>query len=100
MIVKLAMLESLKNAMNAIGVTGMTVTQVMGMGLQKGAGEKYRLFSGRQLLHLAVCVVGVLLYITLHELTHGGVEGETDGGRWFVLAKDMFTMVLLAGLAL
>ncbi len=42
MIVKLAMLESLKNAMNAIGVTGMTVTQVMGMGLQKGAGEKYR----------------------------------------------------------
>ena len=29
-------------AMNDIGVTGMTVTQVMGCGVQKGAGEKYR----------------------------------------------------------
>ena len=26
--------------MNDIGVTGMTVTQVMGCGIQKGAGEK------------------------------------------------------------
>ncbi|MGI5883454.1 MAG: ammonium transporter [Candidatus Spyradocola sp.] len=42
MIIKLGMLENLKEALNAIGVTGMTVTQVMGMGLQKGAGEKYR----------------------------------------------------------
>ena len=28
--------------MNALGVTGMTVTQVMGCGIQKGAGEMYR----------------------------------------------------------
>ena len=28
--------------MNQLGVTGMTVTQVMGCGIQKGAGEKYR----------------------------------------------------------
>ena len=28
--------------MNEIGVTGMTVTQVMGCGIQKGAGERYR----------------------------------------------------------
>ena len=34
--------EKLKKAMNDIGVTGMTVTQVMGCGLQKGSGEKYR----------------------------------------------------------
>ena len=42
MIVQLAKFESLKAAMNAVGVTGMTVTQVMGCGLQKGSGEKYR----------------------------------------------------------
>ncbi len=42
MIVRLAMLEPLKNALNSIGVSGMTVAQVMGMGLQKGAGERYR----------------------------------------------------------
>ena len=28
--------------MNKLGVTGMTVTQVMGCGIQKGAGERYR----------------------------------------------------------
>ena len=28
--------------MNDVGVTGMTVTQVMGCGIQKGAGERYR----------------------------------------------------------
>ena len=28
--------------MNELGVTGMTVTQVMGCGIQRGAGEKYR----------------------------------------------------------
>ena len=28
--------------MNDLGVTGMRVTQVMGCGIQKGAGEKYR----------------------------------------------------------
>ena len=34
--------EKLKNALNELGVTGMTVTQVMGCGIQKGAGERYR----------------------------------------------------------
>ena len=28
--------------MNDLGVTGMTVTNVMGCGIQKGAGERYR----------------------------------------------------------
>lgn len=39
---KLSRYDVLKKAMNDIGVTGMTVTQVMGCGVQKGAGEKYR----------------------------------------------------------
>ena len=34
--------EALKNAMNAIGVTGMTLTNVAGCGQQKGAAEYYR----------------------------------------------------------
>lgn len=41
-IAKLSRYDKLKKAMNDIGVTGMTVTQVMGCGVQKGAGEKYR----------------------------------------------------------
>lgn len=35
-------LEALKEAMNSIGVTGMTVTNVMGAGQQMGAKEFYR----------------------------------------------------------
>ncbi|MBR1391313.1 MAG: ammonium transporter [Lachnospiraceae bacterium] len=41
-IAKLSRYDKLRRAMNALGVTGMTVTQVMGCGVQKGAGEKYR----------------------------------------------------------
>lgn len=35
-------LEELKEALNAIGVAGMTVSQVYGCGLQKGHKEIYR----------------------------------------------------------
>ena len=41
-IAKLRRYDQLRKAMNEIGVTGMTVTQVMGCGIQKGAGEMYR----------------------------------------------------------
>ena len=41
-IAKLSKYDRLKSALNNLGVTGMTVTQVMGCGIQKGAGEKYR----------------------------------------------------------
>ena len=37
-----ARFEELKSAMNDIGVTGMTVTQVLGCGIQKGKTEYYR----------------------------------------------------------
>ena len=39
---KLSRYEKVKKVMNDLGVTGMTVTQVMGCGIQKGAGEMYR----------------------------------------------------------
>ena len=41
-ICKEARLEDLKNAMLAIGITGMTVSHVMGCGIQKGKPEYYR----------------------------------------------------------
>lgn len=42
MIFNPAKLEEIKEAMNLIGVTGMTVTNVMGCGTQKGHIRKYR----------------------------------------------------------
>ena len=41
-IAKLSRYDQLRKAMNDLGVTGMTVTQVMGCGVQKGAGDMYR----------------------------------------------------------
>ena len=42
MIFNPAKFEDVKTAMNSIGVTGMTVTNVMGCGIQKGHIRKYR----------------------------------------------------------
>ncbi|SNU06880.1 nitrogen regulatory protein P-II family [Lachnospiraceae bacterium] len=41
-ITKLSRYDKIKKALNGLGVTGITVTQVSGCGIQKGAGEKYR----------------------------------------------------------
>ena len=41
-IAKLSRYDQLKKAMNDLGVTGMTCTQVMGCGIQKGSGSRYR----------------------------------------------------------
>lgn len=41
-ITKLSRYDKMKKALNLLGVTGITVTQVSGCGIQKGAGEMYR----------------------------------------------------------
>lgn len=41
-VTKQSKFEILKNAMNEIGISGMTVTNVVGCGIQKGAAEYYR----------------------------------------------------------
>ncbi len=41
-ICRLSKFDELKRALNELGVTGMTMTQVMGCGIQKGSTERYR----------------------------------------------------------
>ncbi len=41
-VAKLSRYDKLRKALNDLGVTGMTVSQVMGCGIQKGSGERYR----------------------------------------------------------
>ncbi len=41
-VAKQSKFDDLKEALNAIGVTGITVTQVLGCGVEKGASEYYR----------------------------------------------------------
>ena len=41
-ICRLSSFDSLKKALNELGVTGMTMTQVMGSGIERGSTQKYR----------------------------------------------------------
>lgn len=41
-ICRLSKFDELKRALNELGVTGMTMTQVMGSGIQRGSNERYR----------------------------------------------------------
>ncbi|MBQ7724819.1 MAG: ammonium transporter [Lachnospiraceae bacterium] len=41
-ITKLSRYDKIKKALNKLGITGITVTQVSGCGIQKGAGQMYR----------------------------------------------------------
>ena len=41
-ICRLSKFDELKKALNELGVTGMTMTQVMGCGIQRGSTERYR----------------------------------------------------------
>lgn len=58
-------LESLKNALNEIGITGMTVYNVLGYGVQKGQKQTYRGVSysvdllPKIKLEIVVCTVPV-----------------------------------------
>lgn len=81
-------LEELKEALNAIGVLGMTVSQVYGCGLQKGHKEVYR---GREYevtlvpkikIETVVCEIPVDLVIeTAQKILRTGNFGD---GKIFV----------------
>lgn len=81
-------LEELKEAMNAIGVQGMTVTQVYGCGLSKGHKEVYR---GKEVtinlvpkvkIEIVICEVPVEKVLeTAKKVCHTGHIGD---GKIFV----------------
>ncbi len=96
MVFKQERLDALKTAMNAIGVSGMTVTQVMGYGVQKGHDDYYRgvkLDSIKLLpqvkVEIVVSKVPVRQVIeTAQKVLHTGEMGD---GKFFVYdVEDVF----------
>lgn len=81
-------LEELKEALSEIGVTGMTVSQVFGCGLQKGHTEVYRgkeytinLLAGIK-IEIVVCEVPVATVVdTVKKICRTGKIGD---GKIFV----------------
>lgn len=84
--------EELKEALNQIGVTGMTMTQVLGCGTQKGVTEYYRGVPYEMNLlpkvkvEIVVCEVPVELVIeTAEKVLNTGAIGD---GKIFVYNID------------
>lgn len=81
-------LEELKDALATIGVTGMTVSQVFGCGLQKGHTEVYRgkeytinLLAGIK-IEIVVCEVPVATVVeTVKKVCRTGKIGD---GKIFI----------------
>ncbi len=91
-IAKLTRYEKLKKAMNDLGVTGMTVTQVMGCGVQKGAGEKYRGVEMDATLLPKVKVEVVISNISVDDVIEAAKKtlytGHIGDGKIFVYNVD------------
>ena len=96
-IAKLAKFENLKKALNDLGVTGMTMTQVMGCGIQKGAGEMYRGVEMDATLLPKVKVEVVVSKIPVSEVVEAAKKalytGHICDGKIFVYNVDKVVKV-------
>ena len=96
-IARLSRYERLKNALNDLGVTGMTVTQVMGCGIQKGAGEKYRGVEMDVTVLPKVKVEVVVAHIPVADVIEAAKKvlytGHVGDGKIFVYSVDQVVKV-------
>ena len=94
---KLSRYDQLKKAMNDLGVTGMTVTQVMGCGVQKGAGEMYRGVEMDATLLPKVKVEVVVSKIPVENVIEAAKKalytGHIGDGKIFVYSVDKVVKV-------
>mgnify|MGYP000388161370 CR=1 FL=1 len=85
--------EALKKAMNDIGVTGMTVTQVLGCGAQKGAPEYYRGVQMEMQLLPKVQVEMVISKVPVMDVINAARKvlytGHIGDGKIFVYDVEM-----------
>lgn len=96
-IAKLSRYDQLRKAMNDLGVTGMTVTQVMGCGIQKGAGEMYRGVEMDATLLPKVKVEVVVSKIPVEDVVEAAKKalytGHIGDGKIFVYNVDRVVKV-------
>jgi len=96
-IAKMTRYDVLRKAMNDLGVTGMTVTNVMGCGIQKGAGERYRGVEMDATLLPKVKVEVVVSKIPVTEVIEAAKKalytGHIGDGKIFVYNVDKVVKV-------
>jgi Amt family ammonium transporter len=96
-IAKMNKYDTLRKAMNDLGVTGMTVTNVMGCGIQKGAGEMYRGVEMDATLLPKIKVEVVVSKIPVREVVETAKRvlytGHIGDGKIFVYNVDKVVKV-------
>lgn len=87
-ICRLSKFDELKKALNELGVTGMTMTQVMGCGIQKGTPERYRgaIVDATLLPKVKVEVIVSKIPVddVIHAATRALYTGHIGDGKIFV----------------
>jgi nitrogen regulatory protein P-II 2 len=91
-IIKPFKLEDVRNALNAIGVQGMTTTEVKGYGRQKGHTELYRgaeyAVTFLPKIKIEVAVPSDQVERTIEAITTAAKTGHIGDGKIFVLGID------------
>ena len=91
-IIKPFKLEEVRYALNAIGVQGMTATEVKGYGRQKGHTELYRgaeyAVTFLPKVKVEVVVPSEMVERTIEAITTAAKTGQIGDGKIFVLGID------------
>ena len=91
-IIKPFKLEEVRNALNAIGVPGMTATEVKGYGRQRGHSELYRgaeyAVTFLPKIKVEVAVPSELVDKTIETITAAAKTGQIGDGKIFVFNID------------
>jgi nitrogen regulatory protein P-II 2 len=91
-IIKPFKLEDVRNGLNAIGVQGMTTTEVKGYGRQKGHTELYRgaeyAVTFLPKIKIEVAVPSEEVERTIEAITKAAKTGHIGDGKIFVLSID------------
>jgi nitrogen regulatory protein P-II 2 len=91
-VIKPFKLEEVRDALTAIGVRGMTVTEVKGYGRQKGHTEIYRgaeyAISFLPKIKIEAAVPADLVDMAVEAITAAARTGQIGDGKIFVLPLD------------
>lgn len=96
-IIKPFKLDEVREALSALGVQGMTVTEVKGFGRQKGHTEIYRgaeyAVSFLPKLKLEVAVRAELVEAVIEAITAKAKTGQIGDGKIFVTPLDQVVRI-------
>jgi len=91
-IIKPFKLDEVKEALNGVGVQGMTVTEVKGFGRQKGHTELYRgaeyVVDFLPKIKLEIAVTDDLVDKVVQAICHAANTGRIGDGKIFVLPME------------